>query len=274
MGDSCFYNILNIHPERTYTDKGFGANHQLLRQFGKHDDERKIATTDGKVNFEIGAVYPDIIYQNVMREEEHPTPIIFIKEDEFRDSTENYASRRYGKPRLGLVKYHGERKKVEDAIRRQISAVTGHEAGDIHSLSQSHQEWYKDYERFLSVLTVFTVVALLIAILGLMAMNSYFVGHRRREIAVRRVFGAEVNSITLRLLRTVAIQSLVATVIAIPISYWIAPTVGSISGLRIAMQPMSLVLSLLIVLAVNVLTATFQGWRAATENPVNSIKNE
>lgn len=274
MGDSCFYNILNIHPERTYTDKGLGVNHQLLRQFGKNDDERKIVTTDGKVNIVVGAVYPDIVYQNVMREEEHPTPIIFIKEDEFRDSTENYASRRYGKPRLGLVKYHGERKKVEDAIRRQISAVTGHEAGDIHSLSQSHQEWYKDYERFLSVLTVFTAVALLIAILGLMAMNSYFVGQRRREIAVRRVFGAEVNSITLRLLRTVAIQSLVATVIALPISYWIAPTVSSISGLTIKMEFTPLLLSLLIVLAVNLLTAAFQGWHAATENPVNSIKNE
>ena len=50
--------------------------------------------------------------------------------------------------------------------------------------------------------------------------------------------------------------------------------VGSISGLRIVMQPLPLVLSLLIVLAVNVLTATFQGWRAATENPVESIKTE
>jgi len=274
MGDSCFYNILNIHPERTYTDKGFGANHQLLRQFGKHDDERKIATTDGKVNFEIGAVYPDIIYQNVMREEEHPTPIIFIKEDEFRDSTENYASRRYGKPRLGLVKYHGERKKVEDAIRRQISAVTGHEAGDIHSLSQSHQEWYKDYERFLSVLTIFTAVALLIAVLGLMAMNSYFVSQRRREIAIRRVFGAEIGGITLRLLFTVIIQSVVAMVIAIPLSCWLAPMVSSISGLTIKMEFIPLLLSLVIVLAVNLLTAAFQGWHAATENPINSIKNE
>jgi len=32
--------------------------------------------------------------------------------------------------------------------------------------------------------------------------------------------------------------------------------------------------ALLIVLAVNLLTAAFQGWHAATENPVNSIKNE
>jgi putative ABC transport system permease protein len=121
---------------------------------------------------------------------------------------------------------------------------------------------------------VFTGVALLIAILGLMAMNSYFVGQRRREIAVRRVFGAEISSITLRLLRTVVIQSLVAAVVAIPLAYWLAPKAGSISGLSIQMQFLPLLLSLLIVLAVNVLTAAFQGWRAATENPVNSIKNE
>ena len=274
MGDSCFYNILNIHPDRTYNENGLGVNYQLLRQFGKHDDERKIVTADGKVNFEIGRVYPDIVYQNVMREEEHPTPFLFICANEFRDNTDDYVSRTYGRPRQALVKYHGDRKKVEDAIKQQISSVTGHEAEDVHSLSQRHQQWYEEYERFLSVLMVFTGVALLIAVLGLMAMNSYFVGQRRREIAVRRVFGAEISSITLRLLRTVVVQSLVAVVIAIPLAYWLAPKAGSISGLSIQMQFLPLLLSLLIVLAVNVLTAAFQGWRAATENPVNSIKNE
>ena len=274
MGDSCFYNILNIHPDRTYNDNGFGVNYQLLRQFGKHDDERKIVTADGKVNFEIGRVYPDIVYQNVMREEEHPTPFLFICANEFRDNTDDYVSRTYGRPRQALVKYHGDRKKVEDAIKQQISSVTGHEAEDVHSLSQRHQEWYEEYERFLSVLMVFTGVALLIAVLGLMAMNSYFVGQRRREIAVRRVFGAEISSITLRLLRTVVVQSVVAMVIAIPLYYWLAPTVSSISGLTIRMELMPLLLSLVIVLAVNLLTAAVQSWHAATENPINNIKTE
>ena len=275
MGDSCFFNILNIHPERTYSDDGWGVNHQLLRQFGKRDDERKIVTEDGKVNFEIASVYPDMVYQNVMREEEHPTPFVIFNAKEFHDDEETYISRRgYGKPRQALVKYHGDRKKVEDAIKRQIKAITGQEAGDVHSLMQSHEEWYEDYERFLQVLTVFTAVALLIAVLGLMAMNSYFVGQRRREIAIRRVFGAEISGITLRLLLTVVIQSLVAIIIAIPLSYWLAPMVGSISGLTIQMELSPLLLSLVIVLAVNLLTAAFQGWHAATENPVNSIKNE
>ena len=274
IGDSCFFNILNIHPEKINSEDGWGVNHQLLRQFGKSDDTKEIVSSNGSTNFHVSAVYPDMVYQNVMYEEKHPTPYAIIKEDEFVDGSENSVQRNYGRPREALVKYHGDRKKVEEAMRSLIQELTGHEASEVHSLSQRHQEWYEDYERFLSVLMVFTGVALLIAILGLMAMNSYFVGQRRREIAVRRVFGAEISSITLRLLRTVVIQSLVAAVVAIPLAYWLAPKAGSISGLSIQMRLLPLLLSLLIVLAVNVFTAAFQGWRTATENPVNSIKNE
>ena len=92
--------------------------------------------------------------------------------------------------------------------------------------------------------------------------------------SIRRVFSAEISGITLRLLLTVVAQSVVAMVIAIPLSYWLAPMVGSISGLTIQMELLPLLLSVVIVLAVNLLTAALQSWRAATENPVNSIKNE
>lgn len=274
MGDSCFYNILNIHPEKVYSDEGVGVNHQLLRQFGVRDDAREIVTKDGGNKFKIAAVYPDMVYQNVMHEEEHPTPFVIINAKEFHDDADTFENRNYGRPRQALVKYHGDRKKVEDAIKRLISTATGHESQEVRSLTQEHQDWYEEYERFLSVLTVFTAVALLIAILGLMAMNSYFVSQRRREIAVRRVFGAEISGITMRLLLAVVVQSIVAMVIAIPLSWWLAPMVGSISGLTIKMEFLPLFLSLIIVLAVNLLTAAFQGWQAATENPVNSIKNE
>ena len=274
IGDSCFFNILNIHPERTYADGGVGVNHQLLRQFVKRDDEREILISRGNMNIKVSAVYPDLVYQNVMEEAEHPTPYLFMKSDEFRDNADDYVSNNYGRPRMALVKYHGDRKKVEEAMACLLKELTGSATTETNLLNQKHREWYEEYERFLSVLTVFTAVALLIAVLGLMAMNSYFVGQRRREIAIRRVFGAEISGITLRLLFTVVVQSVFAIVIAIPLSYWLAPMVGSISGLAITMEFMSLLLSLVIVLAVNLFTAAFQGWRAANENPVEYIKNE
>ena len=248
---------------------GRGVNRQLLRQFGRNDTDTEYVIQGQQQPSRVSELYPDMVYQSVMYEEEHPTPYIIFKRDEFVQDMGDY-----GPPRMALVRYHGNREKVEGTMKALLKELTGHETDEIRSLHQLHRKWYEDYERFLSVLTVFTVVALLIAVLGLMAMNSYFVGQRRREIAVRRVFGADVSSITLRLLRTVVIQSLVAAVIAIPLAYWLAPKVGSISGLSVTMRPLPLLLSLLIVLAVNVLTAAFQGWRAATENPVNSIKNE
>ena len=274
MGDSCFFNILNIHPEKTYSDDGIGVNHQLLRQFGMSDDAKEIVTTRGHMTIHVAALYPDFVFLNVMNEEENPTPYLIYKEDEYRDDSKSDIRENYGPPRMAIVKYHGDRKKVEEAMIRLLKELTDYEVEEIRSLRQQHQTWYEDYERFLNVLTVFTVVALLIAILGLMAMNSYFVGQRRREIAVRRVFGAEISSITLRLLRTVFMQSLVAAIIAIPLAYWLAPAAGNISGLHVEMQFMPLLLSLIIVLVINVLTAALQGWRAATENPINNIKNE
>ena len=279
MGDSCFFNILNIHPEKTYTDQTdddefVAVNHQLLRQFGKRDTDTEFAAAGWNSGYHVSALYPDFVFLNVMNEEKNPTPYLIYKVDEYRDDSKSYIRANYGPPRMAIVKYHGDRKKVEEAMTRLLKELTGHEVEEIRSLRQQHQTWYEDYERFLNVLTVFTIVALLIAILGLMAMNSYFVSQRRREIAVRRVFGAEISSITLNLLRTVVLQSLVAAVIAIPLSYWLAPAVGSISGLHIEMQFMPLLLSLLIVLIVNILTAAFQGWHAAIENPINSIKNE
>ena len=281
MGDSCFFGILGIRPEASYGESvgeevNVGVNRQLLRQMGLPDSATEFSfAMYNEMRYHISALYPDMVYQNVMREEEYPTPFMIYRTDEYTDADQDYVRLNYGQPRLVLVKYHGDRQKVEAEMKRLMAEMTGHDVvGDVHALSDLHKGWYEEYERFLRVLTVFTVVALLIAVLGLMAMNSYFVGQRRREIAVRRVFGAKVSGITLQLLRVVAFQSLVAALIAIPLASWLAPKVGSISGLVIEMQYLPLVIALVIVLAVNILTAALQSWRAATANPVESIKTE
>ena len=281
MGDSTFFNILGIRPDRVYGDErnirhAAAVNHQLLRQAGLSDDAREVVLGQGESvdRFQVTAVYPDMVYHNVMEERGHPTPYQIFRTDEYRDSVKNWIANNFGKPREALVKYHGDRKRVEQVLIATMTELTGVEGFTSQALTDIHQTWYQDYERFLRVLTVFTIVALLIAILGLMAMNSYFVAQRRREIAVRRVFGAKVGGITWQLLRAVLLQSCAAIVIAIPLSWWLAPMVGSISGMKMTMKVTPLLLAIGIVVAVNLLTAALQSWRAATENPINSIKTE
>ena len=280
VGDSTFFNILNIHPERKYSDDGIGVNHQLLRIASLPDDAREVVTGKGEDEKRrpIAALYPDMVYHNVMEEAEHPTPFVILRVKEYRDSVQTDIFRNYGKPRMALVKYHATseeaRQRVEKTLCQTMTELTGHEGFEAHALTDRHHTWFEDYERFLRVLEVFTLVALLIVILGLMAMNSYFVSQRRREIAVRRVFGAEIGSVTWQLLRSVILQSFAAIVIAVPLAWWWAPVVGSISGLPVTMLFLPLFLAILIVVMVNLLTAAIQSWRAASENPVNNIKTE
>ena len=281
MGDSTFFSILGIRPDRIYGDErnishAAAVNYQLLRQAGLSDNAREVVLGQGpsEDRFHVTAVYPDMVYHNVMEEREHPTPYQIYRTDEYHDNVASWMTTRYGKPREVLVKYHGDRKRVEQALMGALTELTGTEGMEPKALTDVHKMWYEDYERFLRVLEVFTGVALLIAILGLMAMNSYFVAQRRREIAVRRVFGAEVSAITWRLLRTVLLQSCAAVIIAAPLAWWLAPLVGSISGLPVTMQTGALLLAILIVVMVNLLTATVQSWRAASDNPINSIKTE
>ena len=77
-----------------------------------------------------------------------------VKDDEYRDGNNDYVSRLYGSPRQMIVKYHGERAKVEDAITQLLKELTGSEiVTEVNSLDRQHRHWYEDNERFLGVLT-------------------------------------------------------------------------------------------------------------------------
>ena len=278
IGDSTAYHIFGIEPEIIYNQqsedcRGVGVCHQTLKQFGMKDNDVEFQMKGTDYKYTVNALYPDIVYQNVMNEEQHPTPFLFYRFEEFDDKSQ-IIQNRYGDPRQIIIEFDGDRNEVEEKCRNIIQEVTKREVGELGTLEEQHYEWYADYDRFRRVLAVFTIVALLIAVLGLMAMNSYFVRQRRREIAVRRVFGATISNITIQLLRTILLQSLAAAIIAIPLSYWLVPKVGDISGLKIEFAFAPLLFSLSIVLMVNLLTAALQSWNAATENPVTSIKNE
>ncbi len=77
-----------------------------------------------------------------------------VKDDEYRDGNNDYVSRLYSSRRQMIVKYHGERAKVEDAITQLLKELTGCEiVTEVNSLDRQRRHWYEDYERFLGVLT-------------------------------------------------------------------------------------------------------------------------
>ena len=72
------------------------------------------------------------------------------------------------------------------------------------------------------LLEIFTLLAVLISLLGLLAMSTYFAGENTRQIAVRKVFGADVNGEIRRNVRSYMVMVAIACVIAIPLAVWAA----------------------------------------------------
>ena len=123
------------------------------------------------------------------------------------------------------------------------------------------------------IVSLFTVIAIIISLLGLVAMSTYFIQQRAREIAIRKVFGSTGNQIRVRLIRTFMLYVGIAFVIAVPIvvhfmSKWIEQY-----SYRIVWWPW-IIAAGAIVMLISFAAVAVQSWIASNENPVKNIRQE
>lgn len=62
-------------------------------------------------------------------------------------------------------------------------------------MDQTIDEWYKTEDRAVGMIGYFTVIACMLAIMGILAMSTYFIRQRLKEIGLRRVNGAKVRDV-------------------------------------------------------------------------------
>ena len=123
------------------------------------------------------------------------------------------------------------------------------------------------------IVSLFAFIAIIISLLGLVAMSTYFIQQRAREIAIRKVFGSTGNQIRVRLIRTFMLYVGIAFVIAVPIvvhfmSKWIEQY-----SYRIVWWPW-IVAAGVIVMLISLAAVAVQSWMASNENPVKNIRQE
>lgn len=125
-----------------------------------------------------------------------------------------------------------------------------------------------------TLITSGSVIAIILSCTGLFAISLLIVGQRRKEIGIRKVVGASVSKITVMLTLDFLKLVGIAFLIAAPIAWWF-------SGKWIENYPYRIDLNIWIFLAagaialfIAVVTVSFQAIRAATSNPVESLKSE
>jgi len=133
---------------------------------------------------------------------------------------------------------------------------------------------YRSDEQAGKILGIFTFLGLFIACLGLLGLASFTTESRTKEIGIRKVLGASVSGIVIMLSKQFAKWVLLANCLAWPVAYYIMGRWLKNFAFRTDIPILIFVLSGLLVLAVALLTVSFQSIRAATKNPADSLRYE
>lgn len=124
------------------------------------------------------------------------------------------------------------------------------------------------------IVTLFSLLTIMISLVGVFGLVFFETQFRRKETGVRRVHGATVNSI-LRMYNKKYLTILaICFVIAAPLSYYILKLWISGFTYRIPLYGWVFLLGFVIIAFLTVVTVTFRSWKHANENPANSLKNE
>ncbi len=145
---------------------------------------------------------------------------------------------------------------------------------DYYFMNEQYERMYKSEIVMSSLANYFAILAITISCLGLLGLASLTTAQKVKEIGVRKVFGASVADVLVLLSRDYVKLIILAFVISIPVinyfitdwlnrfqfkidlSWWMYPTAG------------------LIVLAIALFSVSWQSFRAAVANPVNSLRDE
>ena len=159
-------------------------------------------------------------------------------------------------------------------LRTELDTLSPGYPFDIRPFDEQLERAYKNEQRLATLISLFSLLAVLISIAGVFGLVVFDSEYRRKEIGIRRVMGASVGNILLMFNKSYLWILLVCFIIACPIAWYAINEWLQSFAYRVPNYWWIFPVALLIVGGVTLLTVTYQNWHAANENPVNSLKSE
>lgn len=141
-------------------------------------------------------------------------------------------------------------------------------------LDQIYGGLYKSDQDMGTLIIYFTIFSILIACLGILGLTIFIAERKTKEIGIRKVNGASTWNIIWAIIGKFMIWVSVAFVLAIPISYLIMEEVLMKYSYRVSIGFVDYLIALFIVVFVTISTSIYQAYKAATSNPVDSLRHE
>lgn len=169
---------------------------------------------------------------------------------------------------------HEDRARVIRFLSDLYEEATGRTDFEYTLIEDVLAKMYEDDRRVVRIYTLFAGVAILISLLGLLAIALFDISQRRREIGLRKVNGAQARDIYPLLLRKYLAVLGVSALVSVPLS-WLAITLY-LQGFahKAPLTPGLFVVAVLVTALLSLLTVMWQVHRAAHVNPAEVIKRE
>ncbi len=161
-----------------------------------------------------------------------------------------------------------------DEIEKTWESYTNSDPMQYFFMDKDFDRLYREEEQNSKLAIIFTMLAIIIASLGLFGLTSFTIQQRTREIGVRKTFGASVGTIWTMVAKEILMLVAISTAIAWPLVYWIADNWLQHYYYRITLQATDFLAGFLIALLIALITISHRTLKTARVNPAESLRYE
>ncbi len=242
-------------------------NQTAVAQFGFASDEEAIderiilEVTQNKKNHIIGVIR-DYHQQSLQK---NFTPIILFMDPEYTWIPITYFSVNVATDDLTSV---------ISAIQDKWNLFFPESSFDYFFLDDFFNSQYMADQQYGSTFATFSFLAIFIAIMGLFGLTMFTTSSRTKEIGVRKVLGASITTIFLMLNRELFRLIMIASIIAVPMAYFLIGKWLDDYAFRLELQWWMFIVPILVVLLLSLLATGYITLKAAIANPSRSLRYE
>jgi putative ABC transport system permease protein len=161
-----------------------------------------------------------------------------------------------------------------EGVRQAWSKAFPGNPMDYFFLDDYFNQQYENEMKFGKLFTTFSIVAVIVACLGLFGLSAYTATQRTKEIGIRKALGSSDRGIFILLSQEYVKLIALAIVVASPLVWWIMNNWVQGFPYRTTISPVIFIIAGVAVLLVALLTVSFQTIKAARVNPVESLRYE
>jgi putative ABC transport system permease protein len=173
-----------------------------------------------------------------------------------------------------MLRYEGDAGQAVATVEKLWKQHANGEPFDYTFLDQDFDETFRSEQRMGQVFTVFSGLAIFIACLGLFALAAFTAEQRTKEIGIRKAMGATTTGLTLLLSKEFTKLVLIAFIPASVIGWFVVTQWLDGFAYHIQISPLVFFASGLIAMLIAWITVSFQSIKAASANPVKSLRYE